>query len=68
VSSLFECTYQFAQFANSLTASVRVYDPVTGTTDCWIWGDDPALVLAGGFVDFTPVTDEAGLASCTIVP
>ena len=35
-SSLFECTSQFALFATSLTAAVRVVDPVSGVTHCWI--------------------------------
>jgi hypothetical protein len=67
-SSLFECNAQFAQFASSLTAVVRVVDPVDGHVDCWIWGDDPNMVLAGMFVLYTPVADPQSLQGCTIVP
>ncbi len=67
-SSLFECTSQFALFDTTLTASVRVVDPVSGDTDCWIWGDDPATVLAGMFKLYTPVSAPATLAGCTILP
>lgn len=67
-SSLFECTQQFALFATSLTAAVRVTDPVSGDTACWIWGDDPNMVLGGMFKHYTPVTDPATLVGCTILP
>jgi hypothetical protein len=62
--SLFECEYQFANFAGTLTASLRVADPETGEISCVIWGHDPEMVLAGEFEEYTPVTDPASLAGC----
>jgi hypothetical protein len=64
VVSLFECEYQFVDFAGSLTAALRVADPETGEISCLIWGHDPEMVLAGEFEEYTPVTDPASLAGC----
>jgi len=66
VNTVFTCGYH--DDYTSITVSARIYDTTTGAlAGCWIWGDDPDMVL-GGFYEYNPTSNPHELNDCRVLP